>query len=238
MWAESCVTFSGLELLVEWAAGGKKLYIDGARAGTGTYPAASLMNSVRLKDERQILSIIEARRNGNSTNFHIQIIAPETGYTANQIGIWAHLDNGPSTMLAIYQDPAGVTVPSSQEMPEFVYAFYADVELDNTGELSVNIDTNVLVSMDTLNRTRPWILDANIPVASWKGTGPYTTVLEDKRITEKTGMIYGCWENGTDKNQATVIEWETAPGTITLTTKQKPTGALTGYMILTEVLSE
>lgn len=238
MWVESCVTFSGLELMAEWAAGGKKLYIDGARAGTGTYPAVSLMNSSRLKDERQTISIIEVQRKGKSTHFNIQITAPEAGYTANQIGIWAHLEGGPSTMFAIYQDPVGVPVPSAEEMKEFVYGFNADIEMDNTGELSVNIDSSVFVSMETLNRARPWILDVNIQAASWTGAGPYTTVLEDARITDKTGVIYCCWENGTDKNQSTVIEWETAPGSITLTTGRKPTGALTGYIILTEVLSE
>lgn len=150
MWDQAVVTNAGKALLQQWAGGGT-LTIDGARAGAGAVSQLNLINQTAVTQEKQTLSIISAKQVEGGTQFHVQITAPDAGYTAKQIGIYGHLDSGDSTLIALYQDESGITVPSKAEMPDFVYAFHATIQGSNTGTLSVTLDTSALVTQATLN---------------------------------------------------------------------------------------
>ena len=150
MWDQAVVTNAGKALLQQWAGGGT-LTIDGARSGAGAVSQLNLINQTAVTQEKQTLSIISAKQVEGGTQFHVQITAPDAGYTAKQIGIYGHLDGGDSTLIALYQDESGITVPSKAEMPDFVYAFYATIQVGNTGTLSVTLDTSALVTQATLN---------------------------------------------------------------------------------------
>lgn len=150
MWDQAVVTNAGKALLQQWAGGGT-LTIDGAKAGAGAVSQLNLINQTAVTQEKQTLSIISAKQVEGGTQFHVQITAPDAGYTAKQIGIYGHLDSGDSTLIALYQDESGITVPSKTEMPDFVYAFYATIQGSNTGTLSVTLDTSALVTQATLN---------------------------------------------------------------------------------------
>lgn len=150
MWDQAVVTNAGKALLQQWAGGGT-LTIDGAKAGAGAVSQLNLINQTAVTQEKQTLSIISAKQVEGGTQFHVQITAPDAGYTAKQIGIYGHLDSGDSTLIALYQDESGITVPSKTEMPDFVYAFHATIQGSNTGTLSVTLDTSALVTQATLN---------------------------------------------------------------------------------------
>ena len=149
MWDQAVVTNAGKALLQQWAGGGT-LTIDGAKAGAGAVSQLNLINQTAVTQEKQTLSIISAKQVEGGTQFHVQITAPDAGYTAKQIGIYGHLGSGDSTLIALYQDESGITVPSKAEMPDFVYAFYATIQVGNTGTLSVTLDTSALVTQATL----------------------------------------------------------------------------------------
>lgn len=150
MWDQAVVTNAGKALLQQWAGGGT-LTIDGAKAGAGAVSQLNLINQTAVTQEKQTLSIISAKQVEGGTQFHVQITAPDAGYTAKQIGIYGHLGSGDSTLIALYQDESGITVPSKAEMPDFVYAFHATIQGSNTGTLSVTLDTSALVTQATLN---------------------------------------------------------------------------------------
>ena len=149
MWDQAVVTNAGKALLQQWAGGGT-LTIDGAKAGAGAVSQLNLINQTAVTQEKQTLSIISAKQVEGGTQFHVQITAPDAGYTAKQIGIYGSLDGGDSTLIALYQDESGITVPSKAEMPDFVYAFYATIQVSNTGTLSVTLDASALVTQATL----------------------------------------------------------------------------------------
>ena len=149
MWDQAVVTNAGKALLQQWTGGGT-LTIDGARAGAGAVSQLNLINQTAVTQEKQTLSIISTRQVEGGTQFHVQITAPDAGYTAKQIGIYGHLGSGDSTLIALYQDESGITVPSKAEMPDFVYAFYATIQGSNTGTLSVTLDPSALVTQATL----------------------------------------------------------------------------------------
>ena len=150
MWDQAVVTNAGKALLQQWVGGGT-LTIDGARSGAGAVSQLNLINQTAVTQEKQTLSIISTKQVEGGTQFHVQITAPDAGYTAKQIGIYGHLGSGDSTLIALYQDESGITVPSKAEMPDFVYAFYATIQGSNTGTLSVTLDTSALVTQATLD---------------------------------------------------------------------------------------
>lgn len=149
MWDNAVVTNAGKSLLSTWVAG-KTLNIDKATGGTGTVSAAALMAQTALVNEKQILSIIGSENIPGGIRLKVQIAAPPTEYTLNQIGIWGSVDEGESILIALFQDNTGITIPSSASMPDFLYTFFGIVEMSNSGTLSVTIDTSAAVSLETL----------------------------------------------------------------------------------------
>ncbi len=153
MWESAVITNSGKELLEQWANGGS-LVIDAAAAGQGTVNEAYLMGQTALVSQRQTLSII--RKDNVENGVRIQLQCTNQGiseeYTVNQIGIWAHLDNGANVLLALFQDTTGVLVPTNASMPDFVFTFYAVLQISNEAEIEVTVDTSAFVTTGTLQQ--------------------------------------------------------------------------------------
>ena len=144
------VTNGGAALLNEWAQGGT-LRIHSAASGDGTVPEAALLVQSELSGTRRAVSVAGYREIRGGTQIRLQIAAPQAeGYALHQLGIRAVLDGGEPVLLAIYQTGEGVPIPSGADSPDFLYTFYAAIALNNTGSLEINVDTQVAVSMDTL----------------------------------------------------------------------------------------
>ena len=151
MWDSAVLTNSGLNLMAQWVDGAV-LTIDKATAGEGTVNEAYLMGQTQLVAEKKQLSIVRQDRVANGVRIQMQCtnegVAEE--FTINQIGVWAHLNNGASVLLSIYQDDTGVLVPTNAEMPEYVFTFYAVLQVSNTGALQVTIDASAVVTQGQL----------------------------------------------------------------------------------------
>ena len=152
MWESAVLTNAGRDLLAQWAAGGE-LTIDKAACGQGTVNEAYLMGQTQLVAQKKQLSIVRKANVAQGVQLQLQCTNGDvsTAFTINQIGVWAHLDDGASVMIAIYQDSTGVLVPSAAEMADYVFTFYATLQMSNTGELTVTIDSSALVSMETFS---------------------------------------------------------------------------------------
>ena len=150
MW-NGVVTNVGKTLLSRWAQGGE-LTIINAKAGTGTVPVAQLMACTNISGDAHTLSLVKSTLVTGGVEYLVQFQATSSSYTAKQIGIWASLDSGAETLIAIYQtDGAGIEVPTYSEMPDFSIQFAATVQMDNTGALSVTIDTSAFVTLAAMN---------------------------------------------------------------------------------------
>lgn len=149
MW-NSVVTNAGIALLARWAQGGT-LAITGAKAGTGTVPTAQLMAATNVSGIAYTLSIVRYKKTEDGVEYLVQFEAAASAYVAKQIGIFASLDGGTSTLIAIYQtDSSGIEVPAYTEMPDYAIQFAASVQMANTGSLTVTIDPTAYVTMETL----------------------------------------------------------------------------------------
>lgn len=148
MWT-GAVTNVGVALLSKWAAGGT-LTITRAQGASGQAAEAELANQSTLTNPMQALSIAGYKTDGTGVTYKIQILSNTTEYTLRQIGVFGRLGNGAETLLAIYQDPTGLTVPSSAEANDFVLNFSATVQMGNTGSLDVTVDTNALVTQSAM----------------------------------------------------------------------------------------
>lgn len=151
MWDSAVLTNSGLNLMAQWVDGAV-LTIDEATAGEGTVNEAYLMGQTQLVAEKKQLSIVRQDRVANGVRIQMQCTneGVTEAFTINQIGVWAHLNDGASVLLSIYQDDTGVLVPTNAEMPEYVFTFYAVLQVSNTGTLQVTIDASAVVTQGQL----------------------------------------------------------------------------------------
>ena len=145
------VVTNGGKSIIASSFAGTTLNIDSAGGGTGTISEAALMSQTALVTQKQTLSIIQNESVSGGIRLKVQITAPATGYILNQLGIWASLDGGTSTLLALFQNSDGVSIPSSADMPDFIYTFFGVIEMSNEGTLTVTIDTSALISQSTMN---------------------------------------------------------------------------------------
>lgn len=145
----SAITNVGIELLNAWF-GAAELNVDRAAGGSGTVPVASLVTQTALVNQLQTGTLVRMETGANYRKVKIQFVAPTTGYTLYQIGVWASVDSGTSKLLAIFQHDEGVTIPSSSEAPNFIYTFYATLAVTNDGTATISIDSSSLVSLSTL----------------------------------------------------------------------------------------
>lgn len=149
MWNDSVVTDGGIQLLSQWAGGGT-LTITRAAAGSGTTDVVVLSKMTALTNERQQPEIVGYRTEENGIRYSIRLTAADEEYTANQIGIFARLDGGNETLIAIYQDESGIQIPAKTDMADFIYAFYATIQMSTEGNIEVTVNADAGLTMDDL----------------------------------------------------------------------------------------
>lgn len=149
------VTNAGRALLDSYAAGGHTLTLDGVTVGSGTVAEANLRIQTALTSEKDAGSIISVEEVEGGTKYKLQVgpaSASVGAYTAHQIGLWAKLDNGTRMLLLLAQDAeTGVSVPLVSVSPNFAFAIFAALAVDNTDTLTVNIDETAYVTLATMN---------------------------------------------------------------------------------------
>lgn len=150
-WNNAVVTNSGVALLQQVLAGGT-LTIDGAAGGTGTVLPGVLMAQTSLKNQKQAFSVVGATNvtNGKKVNILVSNADLSTGYTMQQVGIWAHVGEGSSVLFAILQDDTGIAIPSESDIPDFALNFYAVVDFSNESDFALAVDPSALVSFGML----------------------------------------------------------------------------------------
>lgn len=149
------VTNAGRALLDSYAQGGHTLTLLGVTVGSGTVADANLRIQTAVATEKDEGSIISVEAIEGGTKYKLQVgpaSASVGAYTAHQIGLWAKLDSGSSTLLLLAQDAdTGVSVPLASVSPNFAFAIFAALAVDNTSALSVNIDETAYVTVGTMN---------------------------------------------------------------------------------------
>jgi len=177
LWENAVVTNAGL-LLLQQVLEGRRLFLDYAMGGTGTYPPETLKSRTSLLNQKQQFPIIQQKNvhNGKQvgaliTNFEL----PES-YMLTQYGIFAHIEGGPVTLLAILQDSEGLKIPSRTEIPEFHFVFYVIIDFSNEAIWEFTIDP-------ILNRPRLEMTDPT-PTTPGAISQFYTNV--------DTGSVFQC----------------------------------------------
>ena len=146
------ITNSGSELLAQWTAG-KTLTITRAAAGTGRVSEAAMLAQTALVSEKQTASILSNKTTAQGQKLQLQVTPLATGYPLNQLGIWAKLDSGAASLIALFQTDtdAGVEIPSKTDVPDYVYTFYGLLEFTGSGgTLQVTIDASALVTAESM----------------------------------------------------------------------------------------
>lgn len=146
------ITNAGAAMLNQLAAGEHVLHIDSAKVGSGTTAAENMRSATALNTQKDSASILSSRVTGNRVQIKVQV-GPNVsaGYTAHEIGVWAHVDSGASALFALHQDTGdGVAIPSTVENPDFAFALYIVFAAANTASIAVTVDTSATVSESTM----------------------------------------------------------------------------------------
>lgn len=150
MWELATITDAGANLLASWVTG-TTLNLTRAACGTGTLGSEdALYNSTKLVDERQPMSIVSMVKEDKSVVLKLQATSADAAFQMQQIAVFANVNNGPTVLLAIFEDEGGITIPEKSNTQEFLYNFYATIMINNRGKINVTIDTSVMVSMETM----------------------------------------------------------------------------------------
>ena len=194
MWDDAVITNVGKTLLAQWASGGT-LNIDSAAAGTGTVNASLLMAQTGLVSQKQAMSIVKSEKITGGVRLQLQLTnkGVSAQYTINQIGVWGSLNGGATTMMAIFQDDDGVVVPAEADTPEYVFTVYAVLQMDNTGTLTVTLDSSVAVSQAQFNELEQKVenLDATDISLSVDGVTGKTVAAGIEELADKVSEIEG-----------------------------------------------
>lgn len=142
------ITNAGAAMLATYAQGGHTMTIDSAVVGSGNTPSANMRSATTLAAQEDTAAITGTSAEGANVQIRVQVSASEDGgYAAKEIGLYAHLDNGTSQLMALYQDPTGVSVPDISVNPDYAFGLYIAIAISNTDDLTVEVDTSAVVSI-------------------------------------------------------------------------------------------
>ena len=206
MW-NGVVTNVGLNLLEQWASGGDVLTIEKATVGSGLVAQTNLRSSTYVQGEVGNAPIVASTPVTGGTQYRVQIQpAQNAAYVLHQVGIWAHLgNNGASTLLALYQEEDGISVPLQADQPGFLFTMYAIVTMSNTGEMTVNFDTSAYMTRS----------DFDAAMENYVTVTTFNTAI--------AGMVKGV-------NNGTSTATPDANGVVTLPTDSEPTEDSSNYV--------
>lgn len=148
------VTSGGRALFAEWASG-KIITITRAAAGPQRYDQSALYECTDLLQKTQDLKITTVTKDRGGVEVNLRFTAADQTYFAAQIGIWAKLDDGDETMIAIYQtDTSGIEIPSKDRLTDFVYTFHALISASVDAEYRVVVDATTLATKSDVNEVK------------------------------------------------------------------------------------
>lgn len=161
------ITNNGSELMRDWVSG-KVLNMTTAPAGTGTYSEATLMSQTSLKSQKATATIASVRRIDAGLKVKLELRSGSEAFTLNQFGLYAKLDDGTPTMIALFQTTEGIYIPSHDEAPDYDYAFYMVLAISNIGDFTFTIDESTVVTLSSLSETVNKQKIVEIPVDGWE----------------------------------------------------------------------
>lgn len=181
MFDTSYITNAGVAMLANWLEG-TTLNLSAATGGTGTTQEAQIPAMTQLVNQKQTASIVQVQRESGKITIEVQFKGASDAYTLNQVGIWAKLGSGTDTLISVYQDADGIAIPKLSTAQEFIYTLYCIIEVSNSGNLTVTVDTSAAITLEHLNQAlaeKQDIIDAE-GILFGLGDGAIRTAIADE----------------------------------------------------------
>lgn len=240
------ITNAGAAMLATYAQGGHTMTIDSAVVGSGNTAAEDMRTATALAAQEDTAAITGTSAQGANVQIRVQVSASaDGGYSAKELGLYAHVDNGTSQLMALYQDPTGVSVPDITVNPDYAFGLYIAIAISNTDDLTVEVDTSATVSIGELTDALALKVDKTVyeaaiaALVSKSGdtmTGPLIIRGSTNRLVRRLGVPSGSNYTGPfieilDNNDKTVgtIAFKTNDNRISF--RQNPTDNLDVQMV-------
>lgn len=147
-WANAVITTKGLALLSKLVAG-NTLAITKAVTGSGTVTVGTLQNQTAVSDIKQTLTFSEVTYPSNgkcALSCSLNNDDLTTGYTANQVGIYATDPDEGEILFFIAQATTGTVIPSETEMPGYSAEWTFYFQYGQADSVSVTVDPAAAVT--------------------------------------------------------------------------------------------
>ena len=147
-WANAVITTKGLSLLSKLVAG-NTLTITKAVTGSGTVAVGTLQNQTAVSDIKQTLTFSEVTYPSDgkcALTCSLSNDSLTTGYTANQVGIYATDPDEGEILFFIAQATAGTVIPSKTEMPGYSAEWTFYFQYGQADSVSVTVDPAAAVT--------------------------------------------------------------------------------------------
>ncbi len=153
MFNNSIITDAGVALEGSWVTG-STLTFTGAAIGAGMVPFSQMRLSTALVDQRSTIDIESAEAVTGGIKLTLSLTSDDVteDFQAQEIGIFAKVDDGNPVLLALFQDAGGMPVPSFSSMPDFTFSMSILLRMDNTGDFTVFLDPDFLVTHKQLSQ--------------------------------------------------------------------------------------
>lgn len=150
------VTNKGLALLAKLAAG-EVLEIAGVQTGSGTVDSSLLKEQTRVATPMQDISIQNISYTSDSECrliLSLNNAGVSTGYTVNQIGIFANDPDEGKILYCIYQDDSGAkhNIPSETIVPGYNAEWECYLKFEQATTVNVSVDPANTVSHNVMEK--------------------------------------------------------------------------------------
>jgi len=155
-WNESRITNAGHALYAQ-ALTENGVAIVRAEGAYNVVPDGTLADQTEIETPKMTLNIVRVRNTGSGTEVQVRVY--NQGVTAERIlrrvGIYARNKGaGTEALLAVIQDPHGVSIPAQADNPEFLLEFSFQLPLSNLETLEMTIDPTSLATLEDVEGVR------------------------------------------------------------------------------------
>lgn len=170
--------------------------IDHAVGGAGVIDVSDLVFATDVSGKKQTFKVlgIENVEGGKRIGIQITNEGVTEKYVLHQVAVFAKLNyQDTCSVLCIMQDERGVEVPSQDETPDFLFEIYAVIAVSNDANITVNVNSSAVVSVDYLEQRLKETTDANKDLTGSGAPLETTSAMVGQSYVDKdTGTTYIC----------------------------------------------
>lgn len=193
------ITDAGKDLFANYAQSGLELSINKCTCGNSKSAQENMRSQTELVGTITMDGVVESKVNvQNGVQFRLKFGAAPAdpgAFTMKEIGLFVDATDGETTtttMVAYYIETGdGINIPLKSNFPDFAYVIVANLAIDNTIEMAIEVDPDAVISVSAMeayineHNARLRYVPFSIAVSDWTlADDIYSATYDTELITE------------------------------------------------------